>query len=190
MINPTYRDSYHIFWGACAFIPWLFFNRPVRTFPVVKKFFEAFTREEGSTLPVGVAGFCWGGKHTVLLSHEENYLDIDGSTRKPMLKAGFVGHPGFLEIPKDVEKITVPIAWAIPELDHHLKVPEVSDVITKIVENKPEEQRGQVKIYPDCHHGFCVRAQMVAGDISKQVVEAEDQAISWFNTKLGIGSSL
>lgn len=93
---------YHFFWGIYAFVPWLYYCRPARSFPTVKTFFSAFRKAEGSALPVGVAGFCWGGKHTVLLTHEDNYLDS-----RPMLEAAFTGHPSFLELPTDVEKITV-----------------------------------------------------------------------------------
>lgn len=179
---------YHVFWGACAFVPWLYYCRPARSFPTVKAFFEAFCKHEGAVLPVGVAGFCWGGKHTISLSHAESYLEHDGATH-PMLDAAFVGHPSFLELPGDIDKITVPTFFAVPEKDHHVKVPKDTDMITKIMERKSNAQRGQVKIYEGCAHGFCVRADPMSGDVTKQAVEAEDQAISWFNTKLGIKAS-
>lgn len=151
---------------------------------MLKKFFQDFRRAEGFSEPLGVAGFCWGGKHTVLLSHQENFIAIDGSL-KPLLDAGFIGHPSFLDIPKDVEKIARPISWAVPEMDHHITVPQTTDMIAKIVDNKPDEQKGELKIYYGCRHGFCVRADVLsAGDVTNQAVEAEDQAIEWFNAKL------
>lgn len=156
---------------------------------MVKKFFQDFRREEGFSKPLGVAGFCWGGKHTILLSHQENFVEAEGTSR-PLLDAGFTGHPSFLDLPTDVEKITVPIAWALPEMDHHIKVPQVADMIAKIVENKPDEQKGELKIYYGCRHGFCVRADVLSGDVTNQAVEAEDQAIEWFDAKLGPRSGL
>lgn len=206
------HHSYHIFWGAYAFIPWRYHNRIGATFPVVRKFFQDFREEHGwDDEPLGVAGFCWGGKHTILLSHEDNFFatakknlaqrdsdDDDDNTgggggRKPLLDAGFVGHPSFLDIPRDVEKIAVPVAWALAGQDHHIKVPEVVDAITKIVEDQPDQKKkGQVKVYHGCRHGFCVRVDVLSGDANgfvNQAIEAEDQAIEWFNSKLGANTS-
>lgn len=171
-----------------GFIPWILFNRPARSFPIVKKFFEAFRREEGARLPVGVAGFCWGGGHTIFLSQQENYIDIDGAS-EPLFDAGFTGHPSFIQVPKHIEKIAIPISFAVPEKDHQIKVPVDTDVIARIMENKPEAQRGEVKVYEGCGHGFCVRADPTCADVAKQAAEAEEQAIAWFNTKLGLDRS-
>lgn len=102
-----------------------------------------------------------------------------------MLDAVFTGHPSFLEIPRDVGRITVPTSFAVPERDHHVRVPRDTDVISRIMEGLPEAQRGEVRIYEACAHGFCVRADPLSGDVTKQAVEAEDQAVDWFNLKLG-----
>lgn len=64
-------------------------------------------------------------------------------------------------------------------------MPKLSDMVTKAVEEKPEPQRGEVVIYKGCAHGFCVRADPLSGDVTKQAAEAEDQAIAWFKSKLG-----
>lgn len=204
MSLTTHCNSYHIFWGAYAFIPWRYHNRISATFPVVQKFLQDFRQDQGFGEPLGVAGFCWGGKHTVLLSHADNFFAVaqnateggdwndntnSAGRKAPLLDAGFVGHPSFLDIPHDVQKIAVPIAWALAEQDHHIKVPDVTDVITKIVEtDQPDETKGQVKIYHGCRHGFCVRVDVLSGDVNgfaNQAIEAEDQAIEWFNDKLG-----
>lgn len=118
-------------------------------------------------------------------------MDVQGA-RKPLLDAGFIGHPSFLEIPNDVEKLAVPVSWALAEQDHHIKVPQMTDTIAKIVENKSDEHKGEVKIYNGCRHGFCVRVDVLAGDVNgfaNQAGEAEDQAIEWFKAKFGSQSS-
>lgn len=102
-----------------------------------------------------------------------------------MVDAAFTGHPSFLDLPRDIGRITVPTSFALPERDHHIKVPRDSDVISRMVEDLPEAQRGEVKVYMACAHGFCVRADPLSGDVTKQAGEAEDQAIAWFNAKLG-----
>lgn len=187
LIAPGPR--YHVFWGIYAFVPWLYFCRPSRTFPTVKAFFAALRRAEGSTLPIGVAGFCWGGKHTISLTYPENYSQDDGIAPRPMVDAAFTGHPSFLEVPRDIGSITVPTSFALPEKDHHIHVPRDSDVVSRILEGLPEEQRGEVRIYEGCAHGFCVRADPLSGDVTRQAVEAEDQAIAWFDAKLVVKPS-
>lgn len=197
MVDEINHDNrYHVLWGAYTFLSWRYHNGINHTFPVVKKFFEDLRNEgEGATQPVGVAGFCWGGKHTVLLSHQVNFVDVDvaqqgsatsSSKKKPLLDAGFVGHPSFLDIPTDVEKLAVPVAWALAEQDHHIKAPHMTDMVAHIVANKPDEHKGEVKVYPGCRHGFCVRVDQFAGDVNgfaTQAGEAEDQAIEWFNAQ-------
>ncbi|KAH8774569.1 Alpha/Beta hydrolase protein [Diaporthe sp. PMI_573] len=172
---------YHIFWAMWGFIPWILRNRPGKSFPIVKKFFEDLRRETGPGTPIGAAGFCWGGKHVVLLADAQHKTD-DG---RPMYDAGFTGHPSFLEIPKDIERISVPVSFAVPELDNQFKIPRDIDIINRIMEGRPEASKGEVKLYEKVGHGFCVRADMKVDDVAKSAAEAEDQAIAWFNAKLG-----
>lgn len=172
---------YHVFWCMWGFIPWILRNRPAKSFPIVKKFFEDLRKDTGPDTPVGAAGFCWGGKHVVTLA-DAQYKTDDG---RPMYDAGFTGHPSFLEIPKDIERIAVPISIAVPELDNQFKLPRDVDIINKIMEGRPEATKGEVKVYEKVGHGFCVRADLKVENNAKAAAEAEDQAIAWFNAKLG-----
>lgn len=64
-----------------AFIPWLIQTRKSVTGPRVFGFFEAL--RTSTELPIGAAGYCWGGKYTTLL--------CDGRTAsngKTMIDAG------------------------------------------------------------------------------------------------------
>lgn len=156
-------------------IPFTFFNSPGKTYPGVKAFFEAVRSNEGSSLPVGAAGFCWGGKHTVLLSMEPDVAGV-----KPLIDAGFTGHPSMLEIPVEIEKIRKPISFAIGEFDIAVKTPHIEQI--KVVVDKQEEAyKGEVKVYPGAGHGFCVRADHILKESASQASEAEDQCIEWFN---------
>lgn len=100
-----------------------------------------------------------------------------------------MGHPSFLALPRDVARITVPTSFALPAGDHHVKVPRDSDVVRRILEEElPGDRRGprgEVRIYEGCAHGFCVRADPLSGDVARQAAEAEDQAVAWFNAKMG-----
>lgn len=157
-----------------ALLPWYYVNRIGASYPRVKMFFEAL-RHANVDLPIGAAGFCWGGKHVVLLAGDK--ARVDG---KPLFDAGFTGHPSLLAIPKDIEKMELPVAFAIGDEDAHIPINQVR-AIQQIVESKRDAQKGEVKIYPKCGHGFCIRADTRFLDVVAQAAAAEDHCIEWFN---------
>ncbi|KKK19291.1 hypothetical protein AOCH_000600 [Aspergillus ochraceoroseus] len=165
--------SYHIAWAMYGMIPFIIHNRPGKSYPLVKSFFEALRRNEGARLPIGAAGFCWGGKHTVLLARG---AEINGES---LINAGFTGHPSFLDIPGDIEKLKLPVSFALGELDSNIRMPQIQQ-IQQIMESK----EGEVKVYVGAGHGFCVRADMAADNVERQAVESEDQAVDFFNRYL------
>jgi dienelactone hydrolase len=166
---------------AWGFIPFIWQNRWSRSYPIVRGFLEQLRKEEPDA-KVGGAGFCWGGKLLVLLAQG---AAIDGKT---LMDAAFTGHPSLLTIPTDVEKITVPTSFAVGDLDTQISVPQ-AEQIRQIVEAFPEGSKGEMKLYPGCNHGFCVRADVTAQDsaIAKQALEAEDQCMAWFDKHFGAG---
>ncbi|KAK5998380.1 Hydrolase pyvD-like protein [Cladobotryum mycophilum] len=113
---------YYGFLAAYDAIPWFIRNNPGKAMPRVKGFFEQLRKEEGETLPIGTAGFCWGGKYVVLLAQG---LEING---KPLIDAGFTGHPSLLSVPGDIQKITRPLSIAIGDKDSVLSVPQAQKV--------------------------------------------------------------
>jgi dienelactone hydrolase len=150
----------------------MYFNRFGISWPIVKSFFAAVRQNEGAQLPIGAAGFCWGGKHTVNLAHG---AEVDG---KPLINAGFTGHPSLLSIPREIEKIKIPVSFALAELDVIVKKPQIEQ-IKNIMES--EDKVGEVKVYYGAGHGFCVRADHLVKDAEQKATEAEDQALDWFN---------
>jgi hypothetical protein len=58
--------------------------------------------------------------------------------------------------------------------------------IEEIVESKPDGQKGEVKIYPNCGHGFCIRADTRFLDVMAQAAAAEDYCIEWFDKKFAL----
>ena len=142
----------------------------------VRTFFERLRKDEGATLPVGAAGFCWGGKLTVLLARAGPGQEVDGM---PLIDAGFTGHPSQLQVPDDIDKIALPVSFAIGDRDNQIS-PQQAAQIKSIVEAKPAGQTGEVQIYKDCSHGFCVRADLTFLDVAEASLRAEDQCIEWF----------
>ncbi|KAL4887972.1 Alpha/Beta hydrolase protein [Aspergillus ambiguus] len=171
-LSAWLTKPYHIACAVSAFVPFLYYNRPSKSWPVVESFFAAVRQKEGAQLPIGAAGFCWGGKHTVFLAHG---AEVDG---KPLINAGFTGHPSMLEIPQDIEKIKIPVSFAMGEHDSAVKPPQVAQIKT-ILDGK--DGLGELKVYYGVGHGFCVRADTKLLQVDRQATEAEDQALDWFN---------
>lgn len=147
-----------------------------KTHPVVHAFFAELRKTEGQSFPIGAVGFCWGGKHAVMLAQG---AQADG---KPLVDAAFAGHPSFLTIPGDIEKLTRPVSFAIGDMDSQVSV-EDAGKIKAIVEALPEGAAGELRVYEECGHGFCLRADVKFEDsqIARQAAEAEEQCVAWFN---------
>lgn len=136
-------------------------------------------QNEGKSLPVGVAGFCWGGKHVVNLAH--GVKTPDG--KELLIDAGFTAHPSMLKIPDEIQKIEQPVSFALPENDPAIKLPQIKQ-IEEIVAKQPESYQGEVKIYYGAGHGFAIRADRTTKDVDEKANEAEEQALDWFNRHL------
>ncbi|KAI1429676.1 Alpha/Beta hydrolase protein [Xylaria sp. FL1777] len=168
----TFSKPYHILSLIRNAIPAIILNRPGKTFPVVKSFMESLRSNEAAHLPVGVTGYCWGGKHTVLLA--EGFTIDD----KPLMDVGFTAHPSFLSLFDDIEKMTIPVSFALGDRDNMIS-PEQAEQLGKILLEKPEAQKGECRVYSGYGHGFACRVD-VLNDDPKGAAEAEDQALAWF----------
>ncbi|KAH8889136.1 alpha/beta-hydrolase [Thozetella sp. PMI_491] len=157
-----------------ALVPFFVVNHIPRSYPRVKKFFTSLRQSEPN-LPVFAAGFCWGGKHVLLLGREEAKVND-----KPLIDAGFTGHPSLMTLPEDIENLAIPVSFAVGDKDAHIPMSQVEQ-IKSIVEAKPAGERGEVKIYPNCSHGFCVRVDILFEEVARQAALAEDQCIEWFD---------
>jgi len=171
----------HLFWLIVGNIQFMTANSMSKMYPTVKGWFSQLRKEEGDTVPIGAAGFCWGGRLTVLLAAEQGEEGVNDSGT--LIDAGFAAHPSRLSIPSDVEKLVTPVAFALGGKDDMLPQAE-RDKIREVVEALPERARGEVRIYEGCGHGFAVRADVhnpvgdtVAADGAAQ---AEEQCLGWF----------
>ncbi|KAL7933596.1 Alpha/Beta hydrolase protein [Trichoderma chlorosporum] len=179
--SGIFSKIYHFGRLLYGIVPFLLYNWPSRTWPRVKGFFEQLRKEEGASLSVGAAGFCWGGKQVVLLGQG---AAIDG---RPLIDAGFTGHPSFLSLPSDIEKLTSPVSFALAEHDEQISV-EKAENIKAIVEAKPEAARGESTVYPQTGHGFCVRLDQKFPQSLKEADDAIEQCIKWFTSHFSFTS--
>ncbi|KAL1867168.1 hypothetical protein VTK73DRAFT_4280 [Phialemonium thermophilum] len=163
-----------------TFLPWAFYTRMGKTGPVVEGFFRRLRKDTDPQLPIGAVGFCWGGKHVIRMGDTAQFA-IDG---RPLFDAAFVGHPIDVSIPADIQSIGVPFSFALGDKDHHVSS-EGATVLRGILAEKPEGQKGELVIYPNCGHGFALRADLTTNEVAKQAAdEAEEQCITWFKAHL------
>lgn len=160
------------------FIPFLYKNRFGVAWPRVTSFLKALRVDEGATLSVGLAGFCWGGLHVVKLSH--NNADTKIASSRPLADSFFVAHPSNLTLPQDIADVKWNLSIAIGDDDGVMPIKNVQ-VAQKILAEK-EDVDSEVVIYPGAKHGFSIRASRWQPDSkeSHQAEKAESQAIAWF----------
>ncbi|KAJ5373269.1 Dienelactone hydrolase [Penicillium concentricum] len=166
---------YYLVTMLSRMLPFVYHNKYAVSGPVVRDFFKSVRENEGAELPVYGAGFCWGGMHIVNLAAGADVA----SNGKPLLDAGFTGHPSFLEIPTDIERIKIPVSFALGSLDMVVKPPQIEQ-IKQVFASEAGAKNGEVVVYEGAGHGFCVRGDFVQEDASKQADEAENQALAWF----------
>jgi len=138
---PLTLRSYQFVCVLYAIVPFLYFNSVGKAWPKIQSFFEAVRLNEGSNLPIGISGFCWGGKHAFIIAQGQT-----APNGKPLIDAAFTAHPSFLKIPDEVVGVKKPISVAIGDKDNNIKPPQI-EVIKRILENEVPVH-GEVKVYP------------------------------------------
>jgi dienelactone hydrolase len=144
-------------------------------------------------LRVGLAGYCWGGKHAFLLAHDDESSRVRrhesqktaSQGPQPLVDCVFVAHPSFLSVPADVDPVSVPLSVAVGDIDTVLREPQARQV-KQILEAKGQG-RHELNIIPGGKHGFAVRPHpddKVEVECSEK---AEVQALSWFTKWLVAG---
>ena len=178
LIGP---GSYFTFATMFDFIPFLYKNRFSVCWPRVTTFVRELREEKGSTLPVGIAGFCWGGLHAIKLTH--NNADTRTADDRPLADAFFVAHPSNVDPIQDFGKISSNLSMAIGDDDGVMGIKQVQKAQTVLTDKVDVES--EVVIYPGAKHGFSIRASRANPDSkeTKQAEEAEKQAIAWFQRR-------
>jgi len=128
----------------------MFFNRQSVAGPRIYNFFKAFRANEGSSLPVGVAGFCWGGLWTAKLCADTEKT-ADG---RSLIDAGFTAHPSMLSVPADIERVKLPLSIANGTKDFQLTPPLMEQ--TKEIFSKKDNC--ELVVFDGAKHGFAVRS--------------------------------
>jgi dienelactone hydrolase len=71
----------------------MFKHREGVSWPIINGFFEALHKDNPAR-KVCVAGYSWGGRYAVLLTHRERWMMSDGVYREGgFVSAAFAAHP-------------------------------------------------------------------------------------------------
>lgn len=141
-------------------------------------------QNEAAGLPLGAAGFCWGGKVVFQLCVDTPESRLDG---EPLLDAGFTGHPSMIQVPTDAQAVRRPLSIANGDLDVLLSKEKVIELKRELEDTRSDEPspdgriKGQVVLYPGVGHGFAVRGDLTVEDIKDNAEKAEKQALNWFD---------
>jgi dienelactone hydrolase len=185
----VYKPVY-VFQTMRIAIPWKISTRISITHPVVISFFQALRTSAPpfptANLKIGAAGFCWGGKHTMLLAqdspssrvHRHDESQTNSGTLEPLIDCAFTAHPSYLGIPTDIEEISIPISVAVGDEDVQMKLPQIQQM-KEILEAKKEGGH-EVVVFPGAKHGFAVRNHPDDKREMECAEKAEVQAIEWF----------
>lgn len=170
--NPRWYASQIAFYV----LPWIYANRWSVAWPTMRSFVDAVRCSElGKSLPLGVAGFCWGGKHAIVLTHADSVT----ASGRPLVDASFIAHPSVVSYPDEVEKVRRPISLAIGDRDMSVSMSQV-EITRKAWDALKGTVETEIVVYPGANHGFTVRVDHFNGKLLEQCQAAEDQAVNWF----------
>ena len=150
--------------------------------PRIFAFFASL--RSATSLPVGAAGFCWGGKYVALLCQDR---EKSSSSGRSLLDCGFTAHPSQLVLPADIEAVSLPLCISNGSLDFQLKQ-EGNEIIRamfarKEVELNADGKRGkmfEMNVVEGARHGFAIRGNPGDEDENRRGQMAEDQAVDFF----------
>src|SRR5207247_3918620 len=119
--------------------------------PRILSYFN-FLRKTEPTQKIGAAGFCFGGRYAILLTHTDD-AKFKTPEGKPLVDACFAAHPSLVSIPKDIEQAQLPLSIAIGSRD--MVMPMTETAKARAILEKKIDGEGEVVVYDDALHGEC-----------------------------------
>lgn len=188
--GTVFYKPLYVFQTMTIGIPWKIKTRISATRGPILSFIQALRTVpppfQTDNLKIGVAGFCWGGKHTILLAKDDlasrvhrHESQINSATLEPLIDCAFAAHPSYVDVPTDIEAINIPTSVAIGDEDMGMKV-ELAQQMKAILEAKKDSIH-EVNIFPGAKHGFAIRTHPDDKHEMECAEKAEEQAIMWFN---------
>ncbi|TKX20575.1 hydrolase-like protein 5 [Elsinoe australis] len=181
--------AYHFLRLLYHGVPFLIRNRASAVLPGITSFFKTLRENEDASLPIGAAGFCWGGMPVVKLCQD----GTKASNGMSLVDVGFIAHPSFMKMPDDVEVVVKPLSCAGAGNDGKVMLKQ-GDQIKDVLERKnreAEEREGGRGVrheyvwYEKADHGFAVRTNEKDTEAAEKGKMAEAQAVGWFQRWFG-----
>jgi len=188
-LTTLFLKPWYLIKVLTAALPWLYLVRKSVVKPRLFSFLQALRTSPPpfptDDLKIGAAGFCWGGYWVVnLCADAPSTRIVRHSSQKttgiqPLIDCGFTAHPSRLNVPRDIEAVTLPLSIAVGNDDMALKAP----LILKTKEILEVKKKGdhEVVIMPGAKHGFAVRTNPEDKVQMEFAEQAEEQAVSWFS---------
>ncbi|KAL9114212.1 MAG: hypothetical protein Q9227_001634 [Pyrenula ochraceoflavens] len=170
---------YHVASAVYGFSPFIYRNRLAVSMPRIASFITSLrTEAPTASLPVGVAGFCWGAQHAVRLCWDtaEPWAPKDPPLNS-LITAAFIAHPSALTIPADIEKVRKPLCIAAGDKDQVTPIAQIKQAQGVLQNNKINHE---VEIYEGAGHGWSVRIDRKNERQKEQAEACERQAVRWF----------
>jgi len=123
-------------------------------------FFSAL--RTSTDLPIGAAGFCWGGRIVTDLCRT-------APNGQPLIDAGFAAHPSNLAVPKAIEPLKVPYSVCIGDVDHGMPIEQVRKLENLLKGLQDMEGKWELVVVEGARHGFAVRGDPRDEKQAKQV---------------------
>jgi len=140
---------------------------PVLTLPYITAVGEQLKKEGVSK--VGVLGFCWGGKLSILSGHQE-WPDAVAAIHPAMLSAG------------DADALKVPLGL-FPTQDEPI---EEYEKMIKAISDKPWASKNVYKVYPTQIHGFAAaRGDLTDPEVKAQYEDVYGRTATFFKEAFG-----
>jgi dienelactone hydrolase len=69
-------------------------------------------------MKIAVAGFCWGCQYVVMLAQDmpssrAHRASSEANQVESLIDCGFAAHPSQVEVPKEIEGVTIPLSIAV-----------------------------------------------------------------------------
>jgi len=148
--------------------------------PKVTAFFEAVRENEGKemNLPIGDAGFCWGGCYTFALASGE-YKTKNGQV---LCDAHFTAYPSNVKLLDDAKKVRLPLSLAAATKDMVMSTQQAREVEAILREKAEKEglKHSKVVYYEGAGYGFSVRADPGNKEVQKHADESIKQAVRFW----------
>ncbi|TPX59942.1 hypothetical protein PhCBS80983_g02124 [Powellomyces hirtus] len=160
-------------------LPFILRYGMVQNLPQIKAFATAL-RNDDKFDSVVVIGYCWGGRPSVLLTHDPALVDAAATV-----------HPGGLRVPSEISTISKPVLFLHTIGDPHFAYRGLAE--ETMVKRKEADPKGtpffEFVDYKQLH-GFAIRGDLKDPKVKEAQEEAFKRCVDFFNKQIDLQAGL